>query len=113
MSAASSLDEIGARLRAMLPQLRRRYPIAELDVLGSWARGEQRADRDLDLLVRFDGPIDLFAYVRLQEEIAAALGVRVDLVDRAGLKPAIACDVLREKLELTPWTFDRDTLHER
>lgn len=93
---ACSLDEIGASLRAMLPELRRRYPIRELGVFGSWARGEQHADSDLDLLVDFDGPIDLFAYARLQEEIGTALGLRVDLVDRAGLKPAIGRNVLRE-----------------
>jgi uncharacterized protein len=92
----TNLDEIGARLRDMLPELRRRYPIAYLGVFGSWARGEQREGSDLDLLVDFDGPIDLFAYARLQEEIASALGVKIDLVHRAGLKPAIGRNMLRE-----------------
>ena len=80
----------------MLPALRRRYPIAYLGLFGSWVRGEQTADSDLDLLVDFDGPIDLFAYARLQEEIAQRLGLRVDLVHRPGLKPAIGENILRE-----------------
>lgn len=93
---ALSLADVRRELVAMLPELRQRYPVAYLGVFGSWARGEQTAESDLDLLVDFDGPIDLFAYARLQEEIARRLGLRVDLVHRPGLKPAIGANVLRE-----------------
>jgi uncharacterized protein len=91
-----TLEEIRCELREMLPGLRERYPISYLGVFGSWAREEQRPGSDLDLLVDFDGPIDLFAYARLQREIADWLGVPVDLVHRPGLKPAIGRNVLRE-----------------
>lgn len=94
----TTLEEIRSALQAMLPELRQRYPISYLGVFGSWARREQREGSDLDLLVDFDGPVDLFAYARLQEEIAARLGVPVDLVHRPGLKPAIGRNVLREVL---------------
>ena len=47
-----SLDRVIDALRAALPELRQRYPVASLVVFGSWARGEQRADSDLDLAVR-------------------------------------------------------------
>ena len=94
--ASARLGEIRETLRGMLPELRQRYPIAYLGVFGSWVRGDQQAGSDLDLLVDFDGPIDLFAYERLQEEIARRIGMRVDLVHRPGLKPAIGGRVLRE-----------------
>ena len=47
-------------------------------------------------VVDFDGPIDLFAYARLQEEIGQRLGLRVDLVHRPGIKPAIGASIMRE-----------------
>lgn len=93
---ATTLEEIRRELRAMLPELRQRYPISYLGVFGSWVRGEQQEGSDLDLLVDFGGPIDLFAYAKLQEEIGRRLGLRVDLVHRPGLKPAIGRNVLRE-----------------
>lgn len=95
-ASALTLADIRRELAAMVPELRQRYPVAYLGVFGSWVRGEQTADSDLDLLVDFDGPIDLFAYARLQEEIGRRLGLRVDLVHRPGLKPAIGANVLRE-----------------
>jgi predicted nucleotidyltransferase len=96
MTAPPALDEIMAELRALLPELRRRWPISYLGVFGSWARGQQRPDSDLDLLVDFDGPIDLYAFVELQETLADRLGRRVDLVHRPGLKPFIGAEVRRE-----------------
>lgn len=95
-ASALSLADIRGELAAMLPELRQRYRVAYLGVFGSWVRGEQTGDSDLDLLVDFDGPIDLFAYARLQEQIGRRLGLRVDLVYRPGLKPAIGANVLRE-----------------
>jgi hypothetical protein len=90
------LDDIRRELAAILPELRQRYPVSYLGVFGSWVRGEQTTDSDLDLLVDFDGPIDLFAYARLQEEIGRRLALRVDLVQRSGLKPGIGANILRE-----------------
>lgn len=82
-------------LRGSLPELRRRYPVASLAVFGSWARGEQRADSDLDLLVEFDGPIG-WQIVTLEDELSARLGVKVDLVPRRALRPHLGARILAE-----------------
>ena len=64
----------------MLPELRQHYPVAVLGVFGSYARSEQRPGSDLDLLVDFDGPIGIFAFLALEAELADRPGVLVDLV---------------------------------
>jgi predicted nucleotidyltransferase len=46
-----TLDEVIAQLRRVQPDLRRRYPIRELGIFGSYVRGEQTQDSDLDILV--------------------------------------------------------------
>jgi uncharacterized protein len=90
-----SLDTIIGTLRGALPDLRQRYPLASLAVFGSWVRGEQRADSDLDLLVEFDGPIG-WQIVTLEDELSARLGIKVDLVPRCGLRPRIGARILAE-----------------
>jgi len=61
--------------------------IAELGTSGSYARGKQRPDSDLDVLVAFDRPVTLFDLVRIENELAAQLGLDVDLVTKDSLKP--------------------------
>jgi predicted nucleotidyltransferase len=92
----TSLEEIRRELWALLPELRRRYPVAALGVFGSYARGEQHEGSDLDLLVDFDGPIDFFRFIELEEEIAQRVGVPVELVSRRALKPIIGEHILRD-----------------
>ena len=48
-------------------------------VFGSFARGEAGEDSDIDLLVRFSKPIGLFGFAGVEQELAEALGRKVDL----------------------------------
>ena len=84
------------RLRERLPDLAARYHIATLGVFGSYLRGEQRPDSDLDLLVEFLEPPTLFEFVRLENELSALVGIPVDLVMKSALKPAIGHRILEE-----------------
>jgi hypothetical protein len=43
MDELATVEDIRSRLRDMLPELRKRYPISARGLLGSWAHGEQRA----------------------------------------------------------------------
>jgi predicted nucleotidyltransferase len=91
------LDDLRQKLRAQLPVLRERYGVQWLGVFGSFARGEQHGESDLDLLVEFDDrPLSLFQFIALEDELSDALGVKVDLVEKSALKPAIGRHVLAE-----------------
>ena len=65
-------------------------PVLKAWLFGSYARGEERDDSDVDLLVKFDRsiPIGLFAYVRMHRELEEQLGRKVDLVEEGTLRPA-------------------------
>lgn len=76
------------RLRSALPELRREFPVGRMALFGSVARGEERPDSDVDILVEVDPSIGL-AFVTLAERLEAVLGRKVDLVSRRALKPAL------------------------
>ena len=90
------LDDILDQLRAMQPDLYRRYPIRSMGLFGSFVRGEQREDSDLDVLVEFGDEAGLFEYAGLQLELSDALGIKVDVANRAALKPRIGQRILAE-----------------
>lgn len=87
--AVKDLATVIEELRRLRPELAKRYPIKELGVFGSYARGEQRPDSDLDILVDFDGPVGLLDFVGLQQDLSDRLGVDVDLVMAEAPKPRI------------------------
>ena len=83
-----------------MPFLRERYRVRTLGVFGSYARGEQRRQSDLDLLVDFDEPPSLLGFIALENYLSDLLGVKVDLVMRDALKPHIGRHILDEVLPL-------------
>lgn len=70
--------------------------IRRLDLFGSATRADFGPDSDVDLLVEFkpEARVGFLALNRMQRELSGLIGRRVDLVPRAGLKPAIAASVL-------------------
>ncbi|MFB0516607.1 MAG: nucleotidyltransferase family protein [Candidatus Neomarinimicrobiota bacterium] len=91
------MSEIIDKLRRHLPELEKHYQVKSLGVFGSWTRGEQGKSSDLDLLVEFDenGP-GLLGFVHLENYLSDLLDVRVDLVEKETLKPAIGRRILEE-----------------
>lgn len=82
----------------LLDLLCRRYGVRELMLFGSSARGEARADSDVDLLVSFlpGARVGFLELAGLQEELSEALGLPVDLVPKEGLKIVLRDAVLAE-----------------
>ena len=79
-----NLPEIQRRLAVARPALERQFPIRSLAVFGSFARGEERSDSDVDVLVEFSEPVGL-EIADLAEALDEILGRHVDLVSRGAL----------------------------
>ena len=69
----------------------------QIALFGSVARGENTPDSDVDVLVRFEKPISLLTLVRLERELAEALGRDVDLLTEAAGSPYLRERIEREK----------------
>lgn len=80
------------RLRGMKGDLVGKYPIARMCLFGSFARDEQTADSDEDLLVEFNGQMGS-KFFDLADELEARLGIKVDLVSFRGIKPGYLQDI--------------------
>jgi predicted nucleotidyltransferase len=73
-------------LKNRKPDLQKRYPISELGLFGSYARGDFNENSDIDILVDFNNRIDGFDYIRLAHELEDTLKYKIDLVSRKGIK---------------------------
>ncbi|WP_420065197.1 nucleotidyltransferase family protein [Microcystis aeruginosa FACHB-524] len=81
-----TLEEIKAILIFYKPFLIERFKILELGLFGSYVRGEQTKDSDVDILVEFSQVPTLFDLVEIEYLISDKLGLPVDLIDKKSLK---------------------------
>ena len=67
-------------------------PVKKAWLFGSFARGEETPESDVDVLVEFDRsqPIGLFRYAQIHLDMEDLLGRKVDLVEDGMLRPAAA-----------------------
>lgn len=86
-------DQMSGPLRVLVESRREqvmaiaaRYHASRVRLFGSAARGEDRPDSDIDLLVDFDRDSSLFDLMRMSRELEALLGRPVDVISAGGLK---------------------------
>jgi predicted nucleotidyltransferase len=88
--------DIGESLQGSVRRVALSHPdVRAVYVFGSRAAGDARADSDLDLGVLYRTPQPLSATLTLEEELARAVGARVDVVDVARAGAFLALDIVR------------------
>ncbi len=88
-------DEILNILREQIPHLRETYGVKTIGIFGSYSRGEQNIDSDVDLLVVFERPIGFFKFIALENYLSERLGIKAELVTEDALKPLIKPAIMR------------------
>ena len=73
-------------------------PVLKAWLFGSFARGEQRADSDVDILIVPDKMVGLFKLSGMMLDLQEILHVRVDLVTEKGLLQFARETVDRDKI---------------
>jgi hypothetical protein len=77
-----------------LAEVCRRHDVTQLRIFGSASRGEAGPHSDIDLLVDFGSPKGFFELLRLEDDLKAFFGRRVDLVTEPGLSPYLREPIL-------------------
>ena len=95
-----TLEAIREVLSHEKPLLKSRYGVREIGVFGSYVRGEDTKDSDLDVLVDFEHAISLLRFIELENYLTDLLQVKVDLVMRDALKPRIGQRILKEVITI-------------
>ena len=74
-------------------------PVLKAWLFGSFARGEETPESDVDILVQFDHkqPIGLLRYAGMWREIEELVGRKVDLVEEGTLMPFAVESANRDK----------------
>lgn len=93
-----NLETIKKLLAQHKRELRNKFKVKEIGIFGSCVKNEQKKNSDVDILVEFVKAPSFFTFVELENYLSDILGVKVDLVMRSALKPAIGEHILNEVL---------------
>ena len=84
-----SLNEILKELKSILPEIQSKYSVLSIEVFGSYTINRQTSRSDVDLLVTFTKTPGLLKYIELENFISDKLNLKVDLVMKDSIKPAL------------------------
>jgi predicted nucleotidyltransferase len=93
-------DEILTFLTQNKKLFRDKYHIIRIGIFGSYARGDQNINSDIDILVEFeDNTQDLFDLkLQLKDFFRSKLGTEVDICREKYIKPRIKKSILKEAI---------------
>ena len=71
----------------------------KIAVFGSYVRGDESPDSDIDLVVEFVPRKSLLDMVRIERELSEILGIKVDLLTEKSISPYLI-DRIRNEMEV-------------
>jgi len=93
------IDKNLEKFKEVIVKVLKRYNIKKAGIFGSYVRGEQRKDSDIDILVEYPNGLGL-RFVGLALELENKLGKKVDLVTYSGIHPLLKKSILREEVKI-------------
>ncbi len=93
-----TLEEVRGILQSQADILAERYGVQIVGIFGSYARGQQNEQSDLDLLVEYLKPISLLELIGAELYLSDVLGLKVDLVPRRAVRKELREAILREAI---------------
>ena len=87
------------KIKEVVAPILRRHGVAKAFIFGSYAKGKQNEDSDVDILIEYDPRArkSLFARAKIINELKDALQKDVDVVTEGSLSRHFREEVLREK----------------
>jgi uncharacterized protein len=94
----NNIEEIKKALSGLKNELHERYGVSNIEVFGSYVRGEQRDDSDLDVLVQFDRDVDLLEVSGLRIMLCERLQMEVDVVLKRSVRKELKDVIFKEAI---------------
>ncbi len=93
-------QEIIKSLQELKDEIKRKYKAEIKGIFGSYVRGEQKENSDVDILVEFSEGATLFDFVGLADYVESELNLKVDIVPVDTIREEIKNTILKEAVYL-------------
>lgn len=89
-------EEILQKLKELKPILEKDYNITEIGLFGSYLRGEQNQNSDIDILLDHKSGLTFFKLIDLENLLNKTFNIKVDIAFKKYLKKNIGKRILSE-----------------
>jgi len=87
------------RILEKIAQVLKEQGATKVAIFGSYARGEERPESDIDVIVEFSERKSLLELVKIERELYETLGIKVDLLTEKSISPYLI-DIVRQEMEV-------------
>ena len=94
--ATGQAKEILSILKVLKSEIRQRYRAEVKGIFGSYVRGEQKTESDIDVLVEFSEGANLLDLTGLSIFLEEKLHCRVDVVPESAIRSELKDSILKE-----------------
>ncbi len=95
-----TIEEIKEIIQKQKSYFEEKYFVDKFLLFGSYAKNQQTPDSDIDLLVNFRHPVDMFDFMDLQDYLSKLFGKKIDLGTPNSLKRFIKDKIFKEAIVL-------------
>lgn len=94
------MEEQIEKIKKKIVPVLKQAGVTRSSLFGSYVRGEQRKDSDIDLLVDFPKGISLFDVAEIKLKLEDMLGKKVDIVGFNKIKSRLKPYILSEQIQI-------------
>jgi len=74
--------------------------VVKAGIFGSYARGEEKKNSDVDILIQFKGRKSMFDLVHLEHELEDRLRKKVDVITYKSIHPLLKESILKDEVRI-------------
>jgi len=100
LSGAKSIRDQVLAKADLIRTLAKTHGALSVELFGSAARGEDRPESDIDVMVELEEGRSLLDLIGLSDDLEAALGRKVDTVSKSAMKPRVLARVLKDAIRV-------------
>ena len=89
---------INSKMKKSIIKILKKFKVKKAGIFGSYARGEEKNNSDIDILIDVKG--SLMDLVRIELELEKELGKDVDLLTYKGINPLLKKYILKDEVRI-------------
>ena len=87
-------------LKKQIMDILNKYPVSKAAIFGSFARGEENKNSDIDILIETSRPVLMFVILKIEKELGQITNRKIDIVEYSAIKQSIKQRILNEAIPI-------------